>query len=70
MTEEMLKEEMRFLLLLKEVSTQCLLEASLKPNNFPKGFDIIKAISVLNRTIDADIEYLLEEPDDYLEIYG
>ncbi len=70
MSDKIEEEEENILVTLRELATQYVLEASLNSSSFPKGFDVIKAISVLKRTIDADIEYLLEEPDDYLEIYG
>jgi hypothetical protein len=46
------------------------LEASLNSPTFPKGFDVIKGIEVINRSIDSEIDFLHQEPDDYLDIYG
>jgi len=36
----------------------------------PEGFDIAKALLVLDRVIDSEIDFLEREPEDYLDIYG
>ena len=69
MENELIEKERRFLITLRDLSSQCLFEASLKPNNFPKSFDIAKAMSTLNRILDDEIDYLDENPEDYLDIY-
>jgi hypothetical protein len=68
--EDLVNTELNFLLTLKELSKESLLNASLNSSNFPKGFDISKALQVLDRAIDGEIEFLKEEPGDYLDIYG
>jgi len=68
--EDLVNTELKFLLTLKDLSKESLLNASLKSGNFPKGFDISKALQVLDRAIDGEIEFLREEPEDYLDIYG
>jgi hypothetical protein len=70
MSNQLINEEFKFLVKLKELATQSLLYESLHSPNFPKGFDVIKGIEVLNRSIDSEIDFLHQEPDDYLDIYG
>lgn len=70
MSNQLINEEFKFLASLKELATQSLLHASLHSSSFPKGFDVIKGIEVLNRSLDSEMEFLNEEPDDYLDIYG
>ena len=67
--EDLVNTELKFLLTLKELAKESLLNASLNSSNFPKGFDLAKALQVLDRAIDGEIEFLREEPEDYLDIY-
>ena len=69
MTDEQFEAEYDFLEQLKELSVQCLLEASLKSGNFPVGFDLVKGMATLKTAIDGEIDYLEREPDDYLGLY-
>jgi hypothetical protein len=68
--EDIVNTELKFLLTLKELAKESLLNASLNSSHFPKGFDISKALQVLDRAIDGEVEFLKEEPEDYLDIYG
>jgi len=68
--EDLVNTELKFLLTLKELAKESLLNASLNSSKFPKGFDISKALQVLDRAIDGEVEFLREEPEDYLDIYG
>ena len=70
MNEKLINEELNFLEALKEISNQHMLESGLDTDVIPEGFDIAKAISVINRLINAETDYLLRNPEDYLEIYG
>ena len=70
MSDKIVEEEFNFLITLRELASQYLLEASINSSSFPKGFDVIKGIEVLNRSIDSEIDFLHQEPDDYLDIYG
>lgn len=69
MSDKIVEEEFDFLITLRELATQYLLEASINSSSFPKGFDVIKGIDVLNRSIDSEIDFLQREPNDYLEIF-
>lgn len=69
MENKKIELERNFLITLKNLSMQCLLENSLKSNNFPPDFDVVKAMSALERIIDDEIDYLDNNPEDYLEIY-
>ncbi len=69
METKQLNEEIKFLETVKELSTKYLFEASIKSNDFPEGFDIAKALLVLDRVIDSEIDFLEREPEDYLDIY-
>jgi hypothetical protein len=70
MSDKIVEGEFDFLITLREIASQYLLEASLNSPSFPKDFDVIKGIEVLNRAIDSEIDFLHQEPDDYLDIYG
>lgn len=69
MENNSISEELRFLVILKNLSKQSLLDAYLRSGNFPLGFDIGKAMITLNRLFDAEIEYASENPDEYTDIY-
>ena len=69
MNSHLIENELRFLTQLKELATQHLFEASIRSALFPKDFDIAKATTTLERIIDAEIDFLQRESDDYLEIY-
>jgi hypothetical protein len=69
MNAKIIEDEFKFLVMLKEITTQSILNLSLK-EKLPEGFDAVKALSVLNRVMDAEIEYLYENPEDYLDIYN
>lgn len=69
MENNLIGDELRFLVILKTLSKQSLLDAYLKSGNFPQGFDIGKAMTTLNRLFDAEIEYASENPEDYKDIY-
>lgn len=70
MNKDVIQEEMKFLFQLRTLSTQFLLDANLNSNNLPTDFDVVKGIQVLKRAMDAEIEYLQENPEEYLDIYG
>jgi hypothetical protein len=70
MNSQLIESELHFLTQLKELATQHLFEASIRSALFPKDFDIVKATTTLERIINAEIDYLQKEPDDYLDIYG
>lgn len=70
MNEYKAEQELQFLTLLKGLASQALLESYMNDKDFPKGFDIGKGLDVLRRALDGEIDYLLDEPDDYFEIYG
>ncbi len=69
MNNELVNDELQFLMQLKDIAAQTLLDASINSNKLPVGFDVIKGINVLNRAMNAEIEYLQEEPDNYFGIY-
>ena len=69
MENNSISDELRFLVILKKLSKESLMDAYLKSGNFPVGFDIGKALVTLNRLFDTEIEYASENPDYYLEIY-
>lgn len=70
MKDKTIKQEFDFLITLKVLATQALLEYKMKDPAFPETFDIAKGLSVLERAIDGELDYLEQNPDDYLEIYG
>ena len=70
MTKEQINKELNFLETLKEITTQHLLESGLDTDVIPKDFDVAKAISVINRVIYAETDFLLRNPEEYLAIYG
>lgn len=70
MSKKLIEDEFDFLITLREIASQYLLVASLNSPNFPKNFDVIKGIEVLNRSIDSEIDFLHHQPDDYLDING
>jgi hypothetical protein len=64
------EQEFKFLHDLKDLSKQLLIEASLKLGTLPEGFDMTKGLNVLERALFAEIDYLCDEPDHYIELYG
>lgn len=70
MKNKQIEQEVRFMLQLKQLSMECLMHAFLNRKDFPRDFDLGKAIKTLDRMIDAEIEYMHENPEDYLDIYN
>ncbi len=70
MKDDLINDEIYFLIFLNEITKDLLFKAVLQSNNLPKNFDGIKAIKTIERLINAEVDYLNENPDDYLDLYG
>ncbi len=70
MDKEILNSELKFLVQLREIALQALIDSKFQGNKLTEGFDIAKGIQVIERVMDAEIEYLFENPEDYYEIYN
>jgi len=70
MNDKLIKDEMKFLSDLRDLTPKCLFEASIFLNILPPGFDVAKGMKILERALDGELEFLFGNPEDYLEIYG
>lgn len=67
MNNQAKQDELAFLVKLKHLSAQSLLDSCISNSNFPKNFNIDKALITLNRMINAEIEFLQKNSKHYLD---
>jgi len=68
--KELLEAEIKFIVTLHEQSKQALLNYYLINEPSKLSMDIGKSLEMIDRLFNAELEYLIENPDDYISIYG
>ena len=61
------EKERIFLLDLKDLSKECLLQAILKGNILTPGFDVVRGIAILDFAMEGELDSFVRN---YLEEYG
>jgi hypothetical protein len=67
---ELIKSEIKFILTLHEQTKQALLNHYLINEPTKLSVDIGKSLELIDRMFKAELEYLIENPEDYISIYG
>jgi hypothetical protein len=67
MNNQAKQDELAFLVTLKYLSAQSLIDSRISNPNFPEGFNIDKALRTLNRMMDSEIQFLKKNPNHYLD---
>jgi hypothetical protein len=66
----LIEEEINYLINLQDKTKKSLLNYYLINEPTKLSIDIAKSLAIIDRMFDAEIEYINENPDDYISIYG
>jgi hypothetical protein len=66
----LIEEEINYLISLQDKTKKSLLHYYLINEPTKLSIDIAKSLAIIDRMFDAEIEYINENPDDYISIYG
>ena len=69
MDQQLIQREHDFLIELRELAINGILEHCIAANGSLVGFDVAKGIKALERAIDGEIDFLHYEPQYYFDIY-